>query len=50
MSHLKYMKEINNLTRMDETIKGPLPRWQKKCLETSNSRYYYFKNKILKIK
>lgn len=37
MSHLKYMKEINNLTRMDETIKGPLPRWQKKCLETSNS-------------
>lgn len=41
MSHLKYMKEINNLTRMDETIKGPLPRWQKKCLETSNSRYYF---------
>ncbi|KOC68087.1 Cell division cycle protein 20 like protein [Habropoda laboriosa] len=37
MSHLKYMKEINNLTRMDENIKGPLPRWQKKCLETSNS-------------
>ena len=37
MSHLKYMKEINNLTRMDEAIKGPLPRWQKKCLETSNS-------------
>ncbi|XP_017889126.1 cell division cycle protein 20 homolog [Ceratina calcarata] len=37
MSHLKYMKEINNLTCMDENIKGPLPRWQKKCLETSNS-------------
>lgn len=37
MSHLKYMKEINNLTRMDEAIKGPLPRWQKKCLESSNS-------------
>lgn len=37
MSHLKYMKELNNLTRMDEAIKGPLPRWQKKCLETSNS-------------
>ncbi|XP_035726610.1 cell division cycle protein 20 homolog [Vespa mandarinia] len=37
MSHLKYMKELNNLTRMDEAIKGPLPRWQKKCLEASNS-------------
>ncbi|XP_008213300.1 fizzy isoform X1 [Nasonia vitripennis] len=37
MSHLKYMKELNNLTRMDEAIKGPVPRWQKKCLETSNS-------------
>ncbi|XP_076658822.1 cell division cycle 20 protein fzy isoform X2 [Halictus rubicundus] len=37
MSHLKYMKEMNSLTRMDENIKGPLPRWQKKCLETSNS-------------
>lgn len=42
------MKEINNLTRMDETIKGPLPRWQKKCLETSNSRYYFII--LLKIK
>lgn len=37
MSNLKYMKELNNLTRMDETIKGPIPRWQKKCLESSNS-------------
>ena len=35
MSHLKYMKELNNLTRMDEAIKGPVPRWQKKCMETS---------------
>ncbi|KMQ92753.1 cell division cycle protein 20-like protein [Lasius niger] len=30
------MKELNNLTRMDDAIKGPTPRWQKKCLETSN--------------
>lgn len=30
------MKELNNLTRMDEAIKGPTPRWQKKCMETSN--------------
>lgn len=37
MAHLRYMKDINNLTRMDEAIKGPLPRWQKKCLEVSNS-------------
>ncbi|XP_011265571.1 cell division cycle protein 20 homolog [Camponotus floridanus] len=36
MSHLRFMKELNNLTRMDETIKGPTPRWQKKCMETSN--------------
>ncbi|XP_015515119.1 cell division cycle protein 20 homolog isoform X2 [Neodiprion pinetum] len=37
MSHLKYMKELNSLTRMDEPVKGPVPRWQKKCLEASNS-------------
>ncbi|XP_011142016.1 cell division cycle protein 20 homolog isoform X2 [Harpegnathos saltator] len=37
MSHLRFMKELNNLTRMDDPIKGPLPRWQKKCLENSNS-------------
>ncbi|XP_014223832.1 cell division cycle protein 20 homolog isoform X1 [Trichogramma pretiosum] len=37
MSHLKYMKELNTLTRMDDAIKGPVPRWQKKCLETSTS-------------
>lgn len=36
MSHLRFMKELNNLTRMDETIKGPIPRWQKKRTETSN--------------
>ncbi|XP_029168522.1 cell division cycle protein 20 homolog [Nylanderia fulva] len=36
MSHLRFMKELNNLTRMDEAIKGPIPRWQKKCMETSN--------------
>ncbi|XP_024942935.1 cell division cycle protein 20 homolog isoform X2 [Cephus cinctus] len=37
MSHLKYMKELNSLTRMDDAIKGPAPRWQKKHLEASNS-------------
>ncbi|XP_032678729.1 cell division cycle protein 20 homolog isoform X2 [Odontomachus brunneus] len=37
MSHLRFMKELNNLTRMDDSIKGPPPRWQKKCLENSNS-------------
>ncbi|RLU18571.1 hypothetical protein DMN91_008928 [Ooceraea biroi] len=37
MSNLRFMKELNNLTRMDESIKGPMPRWQKKCTETSNS-------------
>ncbi|KZC11004.1 PREDICTED: cell division cycle protein 20 homolog [Dufourea novaeangliae] len=49
MSHLKYMKEINNLTRMDENIKGPLPRWQKKCLETSNSSVNISVNSARKI-
>ena len=42
MSHLKYMKELNNLTRMDEAIKGPVPRWQKKCMDSSNSSRYEF--------
>ncbi|XP_012276998.1 cell division cycle protein 20 homolog [Orussus abietinus] len=37
MSHLKYMKELNSLTCLSENIKGPMPRWQKKYLETSNS-------------
>ncbi|XP_034934492.1 cell division cycle protein 20 homolog [Chelonus insularis] len=36
MSHLRYQKELSNLTRMDEAIKGPMPRWQKKSLESSN--------------
>jgi hypothetical protein len=36
------MKELNNLTRMDEAIKGPVPRWQKKCLESSNSSRYEY--------
>ncbi|KAF7993027.1 hypothetical protein HCN44_005808 [Aphidius gifuensis] len=37
MSHLRYQKELSNITRMDDAIKGPLPRWQKKCLENSSS-------------
>ncbi|XP_014206813.1 cell division cycle protein 20 homolog [Copidosoma floridanum] len=37
MSHLKYMKELNSCTRMDDAIKGPVPRWQKKCMDSSNS-------------
>nr|ATL75343.1 fizzy-like protein [Diachasma muliebre] len=37
MSHLRYQKELSNLTRMDDAIKGPLPRWQKKGLDASNS-------------
>ena len=32
------MKDLNNLKRMDDAIKGPVPRWQKKCLENSNIR------------
>ncbi|CAG5093872.1 Similar to CDC20: Cell division cycle protein 20 homolog (Homo sapiens) [Cotesia congregata] len=35
MSHLRFQKELSNITRMDDAIKGPTPRWQKKCLETS---------------
>ncbi|XP_020292214.1 cell division cycle protein 20 homolog isoform X2 [Pseudomyrmex gracilis] len=36
MSHLRFMKDLNSLTRMDDAIKGPTPRWQKKCMDTSN--------------
>ncbi|KAL0126868.1 hypothetical protein PUN28_005312 [Cardiocondyla obscurior] len=35
MSHLRYMRELDNLTRMDDAIKGAVPRWQKKCMEAS---------------
>ncbi|XP_057318779.1 cell division cycle protein 20 homolog [Microplitis mediator] len=37
MSHLRFQKELSNITRMDDAIKGPVPRWQKKCLETSTN-------------
>lgn len=42
MSQFKYLKEINNLTRMDEAVKGPVPRWQKKVLDVSNVSKYVF--------
>ncbi|KAK0162363.1 hypothetical protein PV327_008707 [Microctonus hyperodae] len=37
MSHLRYQKELSNITRMDDAIKGPMPRWQKKCFESSTN-------------
>lgn len=43
MSHLRYMKELCNATQMNDAIKGPVPRWQKKNMEKSmNSRFYSF--------
>ncbi|XP_071575371.1 cell division cycle protein 20 homolog [Temnothorax nylanderi] len=32
MSRLRFMKELDNLTCMDDAIKGAVPRWQKKCM------------------
>ncbi|XP_015188503.1 PREDICTED: cell division cycle protein 20 homolog [Polistes dominula] len=37
MSNLKYMKELNSITRMDEAIKGPVPRWQRKSSDIPNT-------------
>ncbi|XP_069696576.1 cell division cycle protein 20 homolog isoform X2 [Periplaneta americana] len=38
MSQFAFANELKNCVRMDEPItKGPIPRWQKKCLEASNS-------------
>ncbi|XP_071442348.1 cell division cycle protein 20 homolog [Hetaerina americana] len=37
MSHAQYFNELNNLVKMDDSMKGPMPRWQRKYLESANS-------------
>ncbi|KAG8231860.1 hypothetical protein J437_LFUL011765 [Ladona fulva] len=37
MTHFQYLNDLNNLVKMDEITKGPLPRWQRKCLDESNT-------------
>ncbi|EGI58529.1 Cell division cycle protein 20-like protein [Acromyrmex echinatior] len=49
MSHLRFMKELDNLTRMDDAIKGAIPRWQKKCMEASNLSINHSLNSSKKI-
>jgi hypothetical protein len=40
MSQFAFANELKNCVRMDEPItKGPIPRWQKKCVEASNLRF-----------
>lgn len=40
MAGYNFMNELNNVVRMDEPItRGPMPRWQKKCVDSSNSRF-----------
>lgn len=37
MSQFTFANELKNCVRMDEPItKGPIPRWQRKCIEASN--------------
>lgn len=39
MSGLSFVNDINRLLTMDEPVtKGPLPRWQKKNSDLSNTR------------
>jgi hypothetical protein len=39
MSQFTFANELKNCVRMDEPItKGPIPRWQRKCIEASNLR------------
>lgn len=38
MANLNFVNDLNQLLTMDEPVtKGPLPRWQKKILESSNT-------------
>ncbi|KAJ9576587.1 hypothetical protein L9F63_025518, partial [Diploptera punctata] len=38
MSQFAFTNELNNCLKMDGPLtKGPLPRWQRKCLESSTS-------------
>jgi cell division cycle protein 20 (cofactor of APC complex) len=42
MSQFAFANELKNCVRMDEPItKGPIPRWQKKCIEASNLRFAF---------
>jgi hypothetical protein len=42
MSQFAFANELKNCVRMDEPItKGPIPRWQRKCIEASNLRYVF---------
>jgi len=42
MSQFAFANELRNCVRMDEPItKGPIPRWQRKCIEASNLRFVF---------
>lgn len=36
MSQFSFMNDLNNAVRMDEPLTKAVPRWQKKCLESSS--------------
>lgn len=39
MTNFSFVNDLNHLLKMDDPVtKGPMPRWQKKGLEMSNSR------------
>jgi hypothetical protein len=41
MSQFAFSREMNSV-RMDEPItKGPIPRWQRKCIEASSLRFVF---------
>ena len=42
MSQFAFANELKNCVRMDEPItKGPIPRWQRKCIEASSLRFVF---------
>jgi hypothetical protein len=42
MSQFAFANDLKNCVRMDEPItKGPIPRWQRKCIEASNLRFVF---------
>ncbi|PSN50320.1 Cell division cycle protein 20 [Blattella germanica] len=50
MSQFAFANELKNCLKMDEPItKGPIPRWQKKRLESSNSSNATLNNSKLKL-
>jgi hypothetical protein len=40
MSQFAFTNDLKNCVKMDEPMtKGPIPPWQKKCIEASNLRF-----------